>query len=133
MKRAARVVFLVTFALLQCVAPLAHAHIGGDASGGRFHIFHFHDGLQKQAHDHVSRMSSGGHASAASDHPAVKVPDGKRRHHASIAVLPPAMDPNGMRRDVPAVLGKSACLDCARITFPSPYFKRHSQAPPRGV
>ena len=130
MTRVGRLFFLVTFALLQCVAPLAHAHLGGDASGGHFHLFHFYDGQQKHAQDHGSRVSSGGHGASSSDHPAVKVPDGKRRHHVSIAVASPALEHAGMPLDVPVMLGKSACLDCA-LDIPSPpFFKRHSQAPP---
>lgn len=130
MKRTGRMVFLLGFAFLQCVAPLAHAHMGGDgAPGGRFHIFHFHDASQQQ-HDQASRMSSAGHASNASDLPVVKIPDGKRRSHVSIVVYSPVLDRGGMVLPVSFTQGKPVRVDGAHIYLPSPFFRQYSQAPP---
>ncbi len=122
-------VFLLGFAFLQCVAPLAHAHVGGDASpSGRVHIFHFYDASQQ--HDHASRMSSAGHASNASDLPVVKVPDGKRRSHVSIVVYSPVLDRGGVVLPVPLAQGTPVCVDGAHVYLPSPFFRQYSQAPP---
>ncbi len=129
MKRAGRMIFLLSFAFLQCVAPLAHAHVAGDAApGGRFHIFHFHDASQQ--HDQASRVSSAGDASKASDLPVVKVPDGKRRSHVTIVVYSPVLDRGGMVLPASRTPRKPVCAYRERVHLPSPFFRQYSQAPP---
>jgi len=132
MKRAGRLLFLLTFALLQCVSPLAHAHIGGDASGGRFHIFHFHDVRHVHAHanDRTAFVSNGGHRLHAPDLPVVKVPDGKRRSHATAPLTTSARVAVGIRPVASVALRRFTRLNDERIPFPPPYFKQPAQAPP---
>ena len=131
MKRVGRLFFLLTFAFLQCVSPLAHAHLGGDASLGRFHVFHFHDAPHKQSHDHGTRALSGGHSHSASDLPVVKVPDGKRRTQASIAIIAPALDLGGIQFAFPVLFVNLGGADAVHPALPFPYFTQPAQAPPQ--
>lgn len=129
MKRARRLYFLLTFALLQCLAPVAHAHFGSDASDGAFHAFHFHQAQLPHALDHAPRLSSGSHQFHPSNLPVVRVPDGKRRNQASAPLIAPAMVASGihLRTAAPA---KFTHLNYARIPLPPPYFRQYAQAPP---
>lgn len=129
MKSAGRLFFLLTFALLQCVSPLAHAHIGGDASGGAFHVFHFHD--VRHVHAQAPRASSSGHRFHASNLPVVKVPDGKRRNQAAVPQLAQAMSEAGII--LPRQLAETAKFPdtvSKHIPSPPPYFTQYAQAPP---
>jgi hypothetical protein len=125
MKRAGRFFFLLTFALLQCVSPLAHAHIGGDASGGAFHVFHFNKAHQLHAHDHMARMSNGGHRFHASE-----LPDGKRRNQANAVSIASPLIRAGIRLPAPAPAEKFSRQNGERIPLPPPYLNQYAQAPP---
>lgn len=45
MRKLARLMFICLFTLLQCVAPLAHAHIDGDQSNHGLHAVEFEHAL----------------------------------------------------------------------------------------
>lgn len=74
MRRYTRIFLAVTFALLQCVSPLAHAHIGGDPSGQRIHIHEVEQQL-----DHIARLSNGNVSVETSEAPVIGMQQSKPR------------------------------------------------------
>jgi hypothetical protein len=129
MRRVGRIAFLLGFALLQCVAPLAHAHVRGDAAMGALH-FHFGQ-IEHMQHDQGSRVSGGSHAVEASELPVIKVPDGKFRAKATFAFTSPWLNHPGAGLVLPAMLASPARVAPVHADLPSPYLKHYSQAPPR--
>ncbi len=74
MKRLVQIFLALSFATLQCVAPLAHAHIGGSAD----HRIHLPE-LQQQAHAELSCCAE------THDSPSVGVAQGCERDDESTA------------------------------------------------
>jgi len=79
-----RILLLLMFALLQCVVPLAHAHVNGDNAGHKVHL-DIIDSTWPSAHDHDS---SEAHLSAErvhSDHSAVVSMPPEYRYSSAVA------------------------------------------------
>jgi hypothetical protein len=65
-----RIQLLLLFALLQCVAPLAHAHVNGDNAGHKVHL-DIIDSPWLSAHDHDAGEAGLSAERVHSDHSAV--------------------------------------------------------------
>ena len=125
MLRPARFVLLMLFALLQCVAPLSHAHVNGDNSAQRVHIA-------------VADMPwSHGH-----DQPAGAVHLSAGEHHSAVVCTPPEYRCSALATDQPAAASLHALfvsrehaaaivIDYYPQPLPlTPYQRPGSQAPP---
>ena len=80
MNRLFRLVLLLLFALLQCVAPLAHAHVSGNDSNQNVHF----DIIESQwLHEHDTEVT---HFSIEEHHsPIVSMPPEYRSSHQALA------------------------------------------------
>lgn len=121
MRRATRIFLVLFFALLQCVSPLAHAHIGGDHSGTRIHI----DEVQQQL-DYLSVNA----VVEPSDSAAVHTPQGKQRNPVQLVFDYPCIQGYYLslpKEAVPSVIRRSSF----KRPLPSSTFrKQYPQAPP---
>ncbi len=125
MKRATHILVAVLFALLQSVAPLAHAHIGGDHSAQHLHL---HE-IQQQLDD-ASQLSSP--SVEAADSRAVGVSKAKQRNSVH-AVFNHPMAPGHHA----LLLPKSPVAEIGLAFLPKQppqplllFRKQHPQAPP---
>lgn len=82
MTRLAHLFLALSFAAIQCIAPLAHAHTAGSAEHG-IHL------PETVAEAHVLAAEASCGTVEADESPAVVVPDGKRKHERPS----PAWDP----------------------------------------
>lgn len=126
--RLIRFPLLLLFAFLQCVAPLAHAHVNGDHAAQNAHL------------DSIDAAWSGAHR---------HVPDAAHvapeETHSAVVCMPPEYRCSVLTMDQPAVVSrKNPLLLCEhRVLLPvalqrqnlplSPYQHPCSQAPPSKI
>lgn len=122
--RSIRSLLLSLFVLLQCVAPLAHAHVNGDHADRHVHIAALDAAWGEHAsHAEKARLSHGD-------------------HHAAAVCMPPEFRCSALLIDQPADAGNTGMpllpehgalvFDAIRpLGFsPPPYQHPFSQAPP---
>jgi len=121
MRRAARIFLVLSFALLQCVSPLAHAHVGGHDAGTRVHLGE----VERQA-DSLEALA----AVEPSEMPVIYVPDGKQRNYSQHAWNQPALcgscAPCAIEDSAPAHIAAIA----ERPALPQLFRTQNPQAPP---
>ncbi len=123
MRHASRTFLVLLFALLQCVTPLAHAHVGGEHSGTRARV-HLDEVQQQFAH------LNQGKAFESSEAPVIHMPDGKERNHVQIGSGHPVVQ--GAYR--PPLVAESTGARIASVvpspSLPIPFLRQNPQAPP---
>ncbi len=130
MKRVTRIILVLIFALLQCVAPFAHAHLGGDPAGQSGARFHVHE-IQQQL-DHISSVSNG-NTVEPSDAPVISMQQSKPRAAVQHAFDQPLIQGYDTPRPAPAALGMLPVKPQSADASPPPpslFRKQHPQAPP---
>ncbi|MFA6903108.1 MAG: hypothetical protein WC236_08510 [Gallionellaceae bacterium] len=124
--RIIRSLLLMLFVLLQCVAPLAHAHVNGDNASQRVHF------------DGVGPAWSGDHHQHAADAAQLAAEE----HQSAVVCPPPEYRSGSPLLEQPAIACQS-CLPvpqqhpplvsvdvCRQAFYSSPYQHPCSQAPP---
>ncbi len=123
LNRAIRLSLLMLFALLQCVAPLAHAHVNGHHADHTLHV----------------ELSD---ASSHDDHDAVSTHLTDEGHHSAFVSMPPAYRFNvQIGAQAALVITKPVAPPCEPSALPLPVVERQeipflpylhpfSQAPP---
>ncbi len=121
MKRLVQIFLALSFATLQCVAPLAHAHIGGSAD----HRIHLPE-IQQQAHTELSCCAE------THDSPSIGVAQGCERDDEP---APPGNSVAAYVHRTPevAIAGtvRIACAPEHQLALPTLSVRKpYSQAPP---
>lgn len=131
--RLTRFLLLMLFALLQCVAPLAHAHVNGDSVDQNVHLAMPElPGFTDHHHDYVATsLVVDGHHLAVDE------------HHTSVVCMPPEYRSASLSIAQPVDASKPTLLlqcelavviHCNEHYLPalplSPYLHPCSQAPP---
>ena len=126
--RLVRLKLLLLFALLQCVAPLAHAHVNGHHADQNLHF------------DSVDSRWMSAHDFAAGQHESTKL--SSEQHHSAVVSMPPEYRYSDMIIAQPLINNDQSLLLLSEYTvllrasadlqtFPlSPYQHPCSQAPP---
>ena len=121
MKRSLHILLALTFALLQCAAPLVHAHVNGENSGllpPPLETQHHLSDLLAQANCVIEAAESLAISLA---------PEFQRNDHPAIPQSSSANIPNSLQ----VVVVKFHPSPAPSGIFFSPYSKSLSQAPPR--
>lgn len=125
LNRLSRLFLLLLFVLLQCVAPLAHAHVNGDSTDRHVHIA-VTDASQLNELDHHADAA---HLSHAENHSAVVCMPPEYRGSALLIDEPAAASKYGMF--VLREHGAVVAVDFYPPPLPlTPYQQPSSQAPP---
>ncbi len=125
MKRATHILVAVLFALLQSVAPLAHAHVGGDHSAQHLHLHEIQQQLDDASHLSNTRVD-------AADSRAIGVSKAKQRSSVHVVFNHPMVPGHHA-----LLLPKNPVTEIG-LAFPSKqppqplllFRKQHPQAPP---
>ena len=116
---------LLLLALLQCFAPLLHAHVHGLAAAGRVHI----DGV-----DELIAVNSGGPAFEAAQDDAAAIAMPAELRHRSTIVLPEIgqaiLAAAALPHPAPALQPPAGAGVCAFCAAPPIYSQPFSRAPP---
>lgn len=133
MKRSFRLLMVLGFALLQCMSPLAHAHVGGGHQGERIHL----NGVQQQL-DHAAALANQHEIAESQELPVVDMPQGKKRSVAESA-FERAFEPLFLSSRIPGLATPQIFRAPRTITYQSAderpvpaslFRKQHPQAPP---
>jgi len=124
MRRITRIFLVATFALMQCVSPFAHAHVGGGHFGQGLHI---HE-VQQQL-EHLEMLHSGVNAHVP-DAPAVTTPQSKPRLGVQHVFSHPMVHGYEVALPAPASFSLPVRFTDAGLSLPPPFRKQHPQAPP---
>jgi hypothetical protein len=122
MKNLARLLFICLFTLLQCVAPLAHAHIDGDQSNEGLHAVEFEHALWNLD---LSRSTA-----STPESPAIGMPHELPRDTSlELALAPPRAQPQ-LPPAAARPCATMATLPLASTPGPGPFETPLSHAPP---
>lgn len=120
-----RSLLLMLFVLLQCIAPLAHAHINGDNEGQHIHFDSIDSSLLSDHHQQADTTQFFA-----------------EEHHSAVVCMPPEYRSGALPVDQPVVASKPGVImpgEQGRIVLggflqpvfpPLPYQHPFSQAPP---
>lgn len=112
---------LLTFALLQCIAPLAHAHVEGGGAG-------VHTPGLEASHHFLHEKPAGQYFIEEAESAVIVMADQLQRDD-SVVFLPAAVVPH-IASFPPLVVIKISLPVVVRATVTSSYQKPHPQAPP---
>ncbi len=129
LNRAIRLSLLMLFALLQCVAPLAHAHVNGQHADHDVHIVHIVHIELSDAPWYNDHDAAAHHLSAGEHHSAVVCMPTSYRFNIQASVQ--AVVVNLQSFPLSCVAGALPLLHTERQLAPLlPYQHPYSQAPP---
>ncbi len=112
---------LLTFALLQCIAPLAHAHVEGGGAG-------VHAPGLEAPHHFLNVKQASQSVIEVAESAAISMADQLQRDDS--VVFSPAVEVTQTVNVPPLVVIKISLPVVIRATVASPYQKPHPQAPP---
>ena len=122
MKKVARALFICLFTLLQCVAPLAHAHIDGQQGSGGLHTLEF---------EYAASSLQLSHSEASTpDSPAIGMPHELPRDSSAELAPPPPLATLLTRPDAHTGEIRFPCTRRLPVPVERPFDTPFSHAPP---
>lgn len=128
MKKSSHIFALLLFALIQCFAPLVHAHVDGIQATAP--SFHAHDIPRHIATQHSSTVELSQYHLESYESQAITIPHEHSRDNTPFVayLLPASTHPSPPRITIGTVEPYAPSRSCA-----SPFRRPHTQAPPHPV